>query len=157
MTSITAGEILHFAIRMEENGERFYREASAISSETRVKDLFNQLAAEEMVHKTSFEGLLSKAGMFDPPESYPGEYLAYFYNYIDSKVFFTNENKASMSGSFDILNALDFAIQRELDAVLFYQELKAFVPVADNATIDAIIEEERKHFAQLSAVKKNFL
>jgi len=157
MTSITAGEILQFAIRMEENGERFYREAAAMSSENRVKDLFSKLATEETVHKASFEGLLSKAGLFDPPESYPGEYLAYFYNYIDSKVFFTPENKASLSGTFDIINALDFAIQRELDAVLFYQELKPFVPVADNAAIDAIIEEERKHFAQLSAIKKNLL
>ena len=156
MVSITAGEILQFAIRMEENGERFYRQAANNSSEIRVNELFSHLASEEAVHKGSFEELFAKADMFVPPECYPGEYLAYFYNYIDSKVFFSNENKASMSGSFDVLKALDFAIQRELDSVLFYQELKIFVPLADNKTIDAIINEERRHFAQLSEVKKNF-
>ncbi|NVN92360.1 MAG: ferritin family protein [Desulfuromonadales bacterium] len=151
---ITAGEILQFAMRMEENGERFYREAATNSSDSRAKELFNRLAAEETVHNRSFEDLFSKADVFEPPESYPGEYLAYFYNYIDNKVFFTQDNKASLPESFDVIKALDFAIQRELDSVLFYQELKAFVPVTDNHTIDAIIEEERRHFAQLCEEKK---
>lgn len=152
--NITAGEILQFAMRMEENGERFYREASTTASDSRVKELFSRLAAEETVHNRSFEELFSKADVFEPPETYPGEYLSYFYNYIDSKVFFTKENKASQPDTFDVIEALDFAIQRELDAVLFYQELKAFVPSTDNHTIDAIIDEERRHFAQLCEEKK---
>src|SRR6185369_17451901 len=114
--SMTAGEILQFAMRMEENGERFYREAANNSSDSKVKELFNHLASEETVHNRSFEELFSKAEIFESPESYPGEYLAYFYNYIDNKVFFTDENKASLHESFDVLKAMDFAMQRELDS-----------------------------------------
>jgi len=155
MISITANEILQFAMRMEENGERFYREAANTTSDSRVKELFNHLAAEETAHKGSFEALFTKTDIVEAPESYPAEYLAYFYNYIDSKEFFSKENKASLSDTFDARKALDFAMQSELDSILFYQELKSFVPVADNKTIEAIIDEERKHFAQLAEAKKN--
>ena len=154
MTSTTASEIMHAAIRIEVRGERFYREAADISKESQIKELFIRLAFEESEHKKIFEGLLSHVGSFEPPDCYPGEYLEYFYNYVDNKAFFTKDNKASLSETFDVLKALDFAIETEMDSILFYQELKAFVPVADDETIDAIIAEERKHFTQLSEVKK---
>jgi rubrerythrin len=57
----------------------------------------------------------------------------------------------------DTIAALDFAIKRELDSILYYHEIKKFVPAAQYTAIDQIIAEERKHFSKLSAVKKQFL
>ena len=153
MISFTGSDVLQFAVRMEENGELFYREAANSSKEGQVKNLFNHLAGEETEHKKTFGGLLSQVKSNEPPEGYPGEYMAYLRNHIDGKVFFTKENKSSLTEAGDIIKALDFAIARELDSILYYQELKAFVSPSDHKTLDAVIEAERKHVAKLSEAK----
>jgi rubrerythrin len=156
MSSIfTASDVLEFAVRMEENGGLFYREAADRSAQGEAKKLFTSLALEEAEHKKTFEEFLSKVTLNDTPEGYPGEFLAYLHNYIDGKIFFTPENKSALSSNSDIATALEFAIQREMDAIHYYQELKAFVSVYEHPTLDKIIAEERKHFVQLSDVKKN--
>jgi rubrerythrin len=37
---------------------------------------------------------------------------------------------------------------------LYYHEIKGLVPASEHATIDKIIEEERRHVAMLSAMKQ---
>jgi len=155
MSIFTASDVLQFAVRMEENGGLFYREAADRTEMNEAKKLFNFLASEEAEHKKTFEGFLSQVTVFDDPEEYPGEYLANLHNYIDGKIFFAPGCKMTLSESSDVAKALDFAIQREMDAILYYQELKAFVPADDHAMLDKIIDEERRHFAQLSEAKKN--
>ena len=54
----------------------------------------------------------------------------------------------------DIISALEFGIRRELDSILYYQEMKNFVPEQQHSSIDRIIEEERNHFLELSGIKK---
>jgi len=157
MLSTTAGEILQFSIRLEDVGERFYLDVANHSSDIGIKDLFNQLAAQEAKHKRVFEKLLPRADEFQNPESYPLEYLEYFYYYLDSSVFFTNEKKTPLSESFNIQEAFDYAIQMELDSIMLYQDLKQFVPVEDNKIIESIIIEERGHFIKLSEAKKNLI
>lgn len=155
MASITAGEILRFAVRMEKSGEKFYRDVASTSPSAKVNDLFLRLASEEAAHKKTFEGLVEKSDTYESSEGYPSEYLEYFYNYVDNKEFFNEENKASLTTAFDIRKALDFAIQMELDSVVFYKEMKIFVPVEDNKSIESIIDEEWRHFTLLSELKKN--
>jgi len=153
MSLFAASDVLQFAVRMEENGGLFYRKAAELSDKSEAKKLFEYLASEEAEHKKTFEKFLSKVTLYEPTEDYPGEYLAYLHNYIDGKVFFTDE--VSMTKAIDVASALEFAIQREMDAILYYTELKAFVNGDDQKAIDSIIDEERKHFAQLSEIKKN--
>jgi len=155
MSLFTASDVLQFAIRMEENGGRFYREAADHSDKMEVKTLFNSLASEEAEHKKSFEELLSKETLIEPREDYPGEYLSYLHDYIDGKIFVPLDDKSAKSESGNVAKALEFAIQREMESIHYYQELKAFVPVDDHKTLDEIIDVERKHFMQLSKAKKN--
>ncbi len=156
MKSFSAGDIVQFAIRMEENGEAFYREAAGYADDPEVVDLFKHLADEEVKHKQLFTDLFSRAQWIEPAESYPGEYFAYLGNYIDGKAVFSTDSASELPGIHGTEAALDFAIQRELDSMLFYQELKAFVPQKDFGVVDSIIAEERKHFAVLSQAKKKY-
>jgi len=156
MISFAANDVLEFAIRLEENGEHFYLEAAKTTADGSVKELFESLAKDEISHKKIFLALLSKISVFEPPEGYPGEYLAYLQNYMDGKVIFTKENSLALPTINNTLEALDFAIQREMDAIFYYQELKPFVAPKDHKILDAIIEEERRHFASLSTAKKEF-
>jgi hypothetical protein len=54
----------------------------------------------------------------------------------------------------DTFSAIKFAIQRELDSILYYQEIKKFVTKDQHDLIDGIIEEERRHFLKLSKFLK---
>lgn len=147
-------DVVNFAIRIEENGERFYREAAEIITNQAVRDLFQRLAREEIGHRKTFENLLSGLGDYRPPETYEGEYLAYLKDFIDGKAVFKEHPRiGDLAKASSTVGALDFAIQRELDSMLYYQEIKRFVDTKRGNTIDLIIDEERKHFAILSKLR----
>src|SRR4030042_1068389 len=78
-----ASEVLEFALRIEENGEVFYRAMSKKMQTKAVKDLFEFLADEEIKHHQIFTDLLATIDKYEPPESYPHEYLLYLRSYAD--------------------------------------------------------------------------
>ncbi|MEK7313793.1 MAG: ferritin family protein, partial [Deltaproteobacteria bacterium] len=55
----SAEEVLDMAIRIEENGERFYSDAARMSKKDNVRELLNSLAQEEFKHKKYFMELKS--------------------------------------------------------------------------------------------------
>ena len=148
-------DVVNFAIRIEENGERFYREAAEIVANQSVRELFGQLAEAEKVHKKTFEKLLSTLSDYRPPETYEGEYLAYLKDFIDGRaVFKAHPDIAQMAKASGITGALDFAIQREADSILYYQEMKKFMGMRHIEAMDLIIDEESMHFALLSKLRR---
>ncbi|MEN6332056.1 MAG: ferritin family protein [Smithella sp.] len=152
-----ASDIVEIAIRIEENGFNFYKYAEQIAKQEEAKNLFAHLAVEETMHKKVFETLLAEMEKYNPPERYEGEYNAYLRDYVDSNIVFTKEAMdKEMSKVKDTLSALDFAIKRELDSILYYHEVKRFVPDAQYPVIEQIINEERKHFTILSGIKEKY-
>jgi rubrerythrin len=146
-------DIIEFAIRIEEDGEAFYRDAAERAGYESARQLFLGLADAEIGHKKTFQSIRDGLGDYQPAETYDGEYGAYLRNYIDGKVVF-GRDKGSRSG-LDLAGAIDFAIGRELDSILYYQEVKRFVPEHEHAMVDKIIEEERRHFLRLSEMKES--
>ncbi|MCM8785913.1 MAG: ferritin family protein [Candidatus Omnitrophica bacterium] len=148
-------EIYQFAIKIEENGEKFYRKVAWKTKDKKVKDLFIFLADEEVRHKRIFEENLKKIEKYEPSESYPGEYFAYLRAYAEGLIFTKNIEKELEKE--DILEAIDFGIRRELDSIMYYLEMKDFIPETQELEIDKIIKEERSHFIKLSNLKKQIL
>jgi len=155
MNLFSASEILQFAIRIEENGEKFYRHLSRTMKNTNVKNLLTYLADEEVKHRKIFEDMVSKIEKYEPPESYPDEYFAYLRAYVDNIIFTEEKLEKELSKIKEVITAIEFGIRRELDSILYYQEMKNFVPEYQYNLIDEVIEEERKHFLKLSEIKKN--
>ncbi len=157
MKVFDASEIYQFAMRIEENGEKFYRRAASITEDDEARYLFNFLADEEVSHKKIFGQLLSKMDKVEPDETYPGEYLAYLHDFLDNKAVFS---RRVMESEFceikDTLSALDFAIDREIDSILYYGEMRTLVGKSQQDAIDKIIAEERKHFLKLTDFKKGY-
>ena len=56
---------------------------------------------------------------------------------------------AELDAAKDPLAAIQFAIRRELDSILYYEEVKMLVPKHQRRSIDGIIEEERRHYLTL--------
>ncbi len=154
MINFKASEIFQFAIRIEENGERFYRNMAQKIENTNMEKVFTFLANEEVKHKKTFENMVSKIEKYEPSESYPGEYFAYLRAYADNIIFSQRKLEEEMSKINDVISAVDFAIQRELDSILYFLEMKNFIPESQRNLIDGIIEEERRHFVKLSELKK---
>ncbi|HBB16192.1 MAG: hypothetical protein A3J94_03480 [Syntrophus sp. RIFOXYC2_FULL_54_9] len=155
MAVFEAGDIVEAAIRIEENGANFYRYAMQIAGKEETKSLFRQLADEEVKHQKTFSEILAGMDQSTPPEGYDGEYAAYLHNYVDNRLVFKTDVLAGELGAIkDEESAIDFAIRRELDSLLYYREIRELLPADRREAIDRIILEEKKHFMKLSEMKK---
>ncbi|MEW6075746.1 MAG: ferritin family protein [Candidatus Omnitrophota bacterium] len=151
----SVSEVLQFAVRIEENGERFYRLAAQNMGEKKTKELFLFLADEEVTHRKTFQGMIEKVETYEPAESYPGEYFAFLKAYADEHIF-TPEKKAEVAAKKvqGPKEALQFAIGLEVDSILYYLEAKNLVPKNHRDAMDRIIDEERHHYLKLSEIRK---
>ena len=152
-----AGDVFQIAMRIEENGASFYRYAVQVAKEEKAKEMFGWLADAEDTHRVLFQEMLSRIETHAPPETYPGEYGTYLHRYADNNLIFKREvMDAKMSKITDTLSAIDFAIDREVDSILYYHEIKGFISKDQHESIDKIINEERRHFKVLSKMREEY-
>ena len=57
MTIFNANEVFEIAVKIEENGERFYRTLAENVEDETLKNLFKQLGEAEVKHKEFFQNL----------------------------------------------------------------------------------------------------
>ena len=158
MKIFDASDIVQFAVRIEEEGEAFYRKAAQDARDKDIQDLFSFLANEELQHKALFREMLSKMETPQPAETYDGEYGAYLSDYIDGKVIFTKDVQQDLTPETkNTVSVIVFAMQREADSILYYHEAKQFIAEKYYNMIDKIITEERKHFSKLSELRKKYV
>ncbi len=157
MADYNASEIYQFAIKIEENGEIFYNKMAAKLKNEQVIKLFKQLAAEEVNHKITFTNLLAGFETYSPADSYGEDYFTYLKAYAENLVFNFKKFDDSMDAVETIEDAFQFAIQKEIDTIAYFREMKEIVPEADKAKIEAIVEEERRHVVQLTKSRMEIL
>ncbi len=154
MSLLSASEVFQFAIKIEENGFAFYSKFADTLQGGSEKEIFDFLAGEEQKHIKVFSNMLDRVEEFKQTVNYPDEYFAYLQAYADNLIFKKDELEKEVDKIKDALEAAEFGIRRELDSILYYQEIKSFVPDKDSYLIDDVIGEERKHFIKLSQMKK---
>jgi rubrerythrin len=155
MSYFKVSEIVQFAVQIEENGEQFYRHAAQLSSSDATNELFTHLADEELRHKKTFLRMFSEIREYRPIESYPGEYLAYLTTYVNT-IIFSDQVKRKVTQLKNALSVINFGIQRELESMLYYHDIKQYVPSSQHEIIDQIIDEERSHFSKLVSLKEQY-
>lgn len=148
-------EVFQLAIRIEENGEKFYRTMSQKLKDPEIKEVFKFLAEEEIAHKNFYKETLSEFEHYEPYESYPDEYFSYLRSYADRIIFSQKTFEKKLNEISDVISAIDFAIGAELDSILYFQEMKKMVPENNQKKIEIIIKQERKHFVKLAKLKKS--
>ena len=150
-----ASELLQFAVRIEENGEKFYRKVAETSKDKKIGEMFAFLAREEAEHKDTFEGMIPEIEKYEPSETYPPEYFTYLRAYADNIVFTAQIDKdLPEQEKVDPVSAIDFGLRREFDSIAYYKEMIGFVPAKQQDSINKVIEEERKHVVKLSELKE---
>ena len=146
-----ANDIFEIAVKIEQNGAKFYRDAAKKLDDEKNKQFLLGLAAMEDDYEATFVGMQKElkgdetAPTFFDPEN---ENALYLKALADARVFAKKEEPAN-----DFKTILHSAVQAEKDSIVFYLGIKELVPEkAGKSKIDAIIKEEMGHIKLL--VKK---
>lgn len=150
----TGKEVLDMAVRIEENGMRFYADASKAAKSKQLKDLFHALSEEEGTHIKMFLEL-KKVLVGDDPSTGFAPYLEdaqqYLKSMADTEVFTNPEaGKEAARSLKDEQEAISMAIGMEKDSLLFYYELERMIREKDRKVIESLIEQEKEHVRKLT-------
>ena len=153
MSLLGLKQLIGYAIRLEENGEQFYRAWAEKQEDPKHREFFSHLAEEEIRHRVTFNQLANMVSDKGADPANYDDYAAYLSSF--SETLFNSERQAAeMAAVQDIQGAVEFAMRRELDSILFYQEIKPFVNPEQEGTINTIINEERNHYRDLAAFRQ---
>ncbi len=141
----TASELFDLAVRVEENGERFYRSALEKTGPGVLKDLLAWLAEQEVEHKSTFARI--REALAGQPEQDPA-LLSLGRDVLQSAMgrhaFSLDELEIdSLREEDEILRA---ALVFEEDTLLFFEFISPFVSNRGVRTmLDRIMAEEVNH------------
>ena len=150
----SADELLEMALKIEEDGEKFYTFLSEKLEDDRKKELFSYLAGQEREHAETFKEL-SKGLVEETDPSFWEEASKYIRSIVENKIFPSLEKMKEKSKNMTLNQLLDFAISIEKETVIFYEELYDMVREKKSKEIlSKIIREEVSHVRKLSLLKE---
>jgi rubrerythrin len=148
---LNVGEIVEFAIYIEQNGYKFYIESIKKFKNERLIKLFQFLGDEEFKHEETFKKLLKITGTSTPNESYPGEYEAYMKDFLKTHAL---ANDASLKARLDSIktdyDAIEVALSFEKDSIILFTMLKKYIEDKNKGIVEGIIQEEVTHIFQIT-------
>ena len=144
-----ANDIFKIAIKIEQNGAVFYRDAAKRLEKEEHKQFLLELAEMEDNHEKTFINMQKEltgdetfSNTFDPND----ENALYLKALADTRVFF---EKKQPENSFEKI--LSAAIQAEKDSIAFYLGMRELVPAKlGRSKINDIIKEEMRHIRILA-------
>jgi rubrerythrin len=150
-----AAEVFNIAIKIEENGKKFYEASLKIIDDPTVRKLFADLALQEVEHKKRFEALkdqLPKSATVATAWDPDNELDQYIKMMADEHVFVTSAGMVQELGQIkDVKDALRLAIEFEKDSVIFFLGLEdATESKQDQELIKTLVKEEQEHLRRLS-------
>ena len=144
-------EIIEFAVYIEQNGYKFYTETMKKLKESRIMELFQFLADEELRHENTFKNLVKEVGSFTPVESYPGEYEGYMKYFLKMHALGNNEILKSKIESIKTTDdAVKMALEFEKDSIVLFTFVKKNIGTKGQKTVDKIIDEELTHIYKIN-------
>ncbi len=149
-----ANEIVQAAVEAEKKGEEFYRCLAGRVQNREVKELFEDLAQEETKHQQRFQELLDRLEPAElPAHSDQEEYEAYFDALINSHMLFScGWGEFLLNQVSNEADALKLAMNFERDSLLFFKEMKSFVPESEKKIVQQCVDEERRHLVRLKGM-----
>jgi len=144
-----ANDIFEMAVKIEQNGAIFYRDAARQVEGENHKEFLLDLAKMEDEHETTFANMQKELNLeekstttFDPED----ENVLYLKALADTRVFFAKEQPEKT-----LKSILGCALQAEKDSIAFYLGMKELVPAkSGQSKIDKIIKEEMSHIRILA-------
>jgi rubrerythrin len=148
-------EILKISIKVEEAGAKLYAKLSEQTDNQEVKKVWDYLKKQEVEHKKVFSDILAKAGDYIVYDLNPGEYDNYIRAIAAEYIFSPQLIEEKIKQDFqDDLAAVDFGISIEKESILVYSSFKEYMKAERRELIDAVINQEKKHYTDLVNLKK---
>lgn len=152
-------EILEMAVKIEKNGQKFYKKAASIVDNADAKQFLLDLVEMELKHEQTFSTMQAELKNADKenvtfdPNNEAGLYLQAM---ADGHVFDPNEDpEKSLTGKVSLADIFKTAIQAEKDSIIFYIALQDLVQTdSEKNKIQLIINEEKSHIAMLNKHRK---
>ena len=150
MSSLNIENLLKIALQLEREGVKFFNRWSELAETEELQMFFSMLAEEEEEHVRIF---LKIAADYRNSESEVeiSSGLQKFYKKFSSEVLY---NDAEFESVTDMKQALEKAKKQEIDAQLFYSELRKHINKSHHGIVDRIISEEQKHYKKISDLQK---
>jgi len=144
----TIKEIIDFAVQIEENGERIYREALSRASNPELASLLKWLADDEAEHATVFNRLCKEFNEQTQDERIDRLGREMLGAVMGGQAFSLEDDDLH---SLDrVEEILEKAIEFEKDTVIFYEMLCSFINGTEAFNcIETIIDEEKRHIRVL--------
>lgn len=138
--------MFEFAMKMEQEGEKFYRELADKTKNAGLKQIFTYLADEEVKHYKLFKGMLERQGV----EYESSDIL------VDSKNIFSEMKESGavdVSGDTSQLESYKFALEMEEKAYTFFEEKCAeATDPKEKKFLEVIAQEERRHYRLIEGI-----
>ncbi|MBI9081993.1 MAG: ferritin family protein [Desulfobacterales bacterium] len=147
----TFSDILDIAVKIEENGEAYYRRALKSVSDPDLVRMFQWLAEEEAAHADRFADMRTRIDDASKEDSQlAGIGRALLRDAVSEKGFSLDDTEAADISRVKTL--IDLSVTFEQDTVDFYNLLRPFVADAqDRQLLDEIIAQENEHIKRLQS------
>jgi rubrerythrin len=150
----SAREIAESAVEKEKRRKAFYAKVCELSTDKKMKDLFQFLTDEEDKHVAAFTKLRDSLPAETRADEYDEDMDAYMDSMIDDRLYSKIDSAEFVKEAIDTKNVFQLAIGFEKDAILYFREFMPFLNDADKKIVDGLIEEEKGHIRKLAEVQK---
>jgi rubrerythrin len=145
--SIDSMNMLHMALKKEENAYNFYNRAQGMARLSNVRDLFQELAGEELKHKEVILGYMEKyqmkEGDWNPPQD------AEDTDEVGYSQFLT---KTKLTEETTYQDALIIALKREENSYVMFRNFYSIVKDEDlRGLFKRLMDDEIDHLKKIEA------
>lgn len=155
-TIFTVTEIVDIGIEKEKARRDFYGKVAEHFEDPDLKNLFLRLRDWETGHVKKFESIKKQLNGIRATESYPCEMQAYMDALVDDKLYKTLTAESFAENIEDPVDAIDYGIGFEKDAILLFMELLSYLNSDQKEIVSTLMEEERQHIVHLIKLKKKY-
>ena len=147
-------DVVEIGVDKEKAREAFYDRVATHFDDPEMKSLFSKLRDWESAHVKKFNSILDSMEEKETVESYPGEMSLYIRALVDDALYKQVSSDQFHNHIKTPIDAINYGIGFEKDAILLFQELMGFVQSKNKDIILKLIEEERHHIVYLIKLKQ---
>jgi rubrerythrin len=149
----SAREIIDMAIKIERNGENYYRQATVKVTDPSLQSLLLFLADEEHEHARWFEAFKQRIKDSDEDRKLAEISGTMLQSVVGNQRFSLDDADLAELDSTEKLIAV--AIEFEKDSILFYEMIQSFIEDPETlGQLNEIIAEENRHIEMLNDYKR---
>jgi len=150
MAVLSLENLFKIALQIEREGVKFFNRWTQLAETEELQMFFSMLAEEEEDHIRDFMKIAKESRNSGSTVEISNA-LEEFYKKFSREVLFNDQEFNKIT---NMKQALQVAKKQEIDAQLFYSELRKHIDKSYYNIIDRIISEEQKHYKKISDLQK---